>query len=129
MKTAIALLAFVLLGFAQPAPAAAQCSDACTRLLKEDGSVAGFGCIWSEGSNANCMATSTYCRLRSCTNVLLYTPSGQFAGMSDGCAERGIESARAVGQAIGNGARRALSSTHDVLIRRLALRLARTRPT
>jgi hypothetical protein len=128
MKIALALLALVLLGFAQPAPAAAQCSDACTRLVKADGSLAGFGCIYDENANASCMATSTYCRLRSCTNVLLYTPAGQFAGMRDRCAERRIEPARAVTQAIGDGGRRALSSTRHALIQRLALGLTRTRP-
>jgi hypothetical protein len=128
MKVALALLALVLSGFAQPAPAAAQCSDACTRLVKADGSLSGFGCIYDENANANCMATSTYCRLRSCTNVLLYTPAGQFAGMRDGCAERRIESARTVTQAIGDGGRRTVSTTRHVLVRRLALGLARTRP-
>lgn len=127
MKFALVLPALALLALAGPGEAAAQCNDACTRLVKTDGSHSGYGCVISEGSNSNCMATTTYCRLRSCSSVLLHTPEGHFAGVRDRCDGSRIESARVVARAIASGGRVALSATRHALIRRLALALTRAR--
>lgn len=86
MKTLLTCLALMLLAFTLPREAAAQCNDACTRLVK-DGQLNGYGCVYMEGSGMSCIATSTRCNLQRCMYAYLTTPEGRLVELRNGCDE------------------------------------------
>jgi hypothetical protein len=87
MKILLGLFSLVLLACALPSAAQAQCSSGCTRLLKENGEVAGYGCVTIENSGVNCIATATKCTASRCMNAFITTPEGRVVGQRDGCVE------------------------------------------
>jgi hypothetical protein len=87
MKTALSLLALVLLACALPRTASAQCEDGCAKLVR-DGIQTGWGCDYMEGSGMYCRATRTTCNLERCMYAYLTTPGGRLVEMRNGCAER-----------------------------------------
>lgn len=89
MKTLLTCFALVLLAFALPREASAQCNDACTRLVR-DGQLNGYGCVYMEGSGMNCIATSTRCNLQRCMYAYLTTPEGRLVEMRNGCDESAV---------------------------------------
>ena len=84
MKTALSLLALVLLACALPRPASAQCDDGCARLVR-NGLLAGWDCVYVEGSGQACSATRYQCVLTRCDFAFLTTPDGRLVEMRDGC--------------------------------------------
>lgn len=122
MRTALGFLALAVLASALPASAEAQCNEECVRLVKTDGTHAGYGCIESAESSRTCTATATSCSARACSSAFLYTPEGVFAGRFDGCADAAAESIRVAGRAVGQQGRLTLAATRKALLLRLALR-------
>ncbi|HLM66142.1 MAG TPA: hypothetical protein VK358_01380, partial [Longimicrobium sp.] len=84
MKTALSLLALVLLACALPRTASAQCEDGCAKLVR-DGVQTGWGCDYVEGSGMYCRATRTTCNLERCMYAYFRTPDGRFVEMRNGC--------------------------------------------
>lgn len=85
MKSALSLLALVLLACTLPRTATAQCDDGCARLVR-NGVPTGWGCDYVEGSGMSCIATRTSCSLQRCMNAYLTTPGGRFVEMRSECA-------------------------------------------
>lgn len=80
MKRLLGVLAVAVLASAIPSDADAQCSAACLRLFKENGEIAGYGCVWSENSGTSCIASATRCIASRCANAFLTTPEGRVIG-------------------------------------------------
>ncbi|HEX2080467.1 MAG TPA: hypothetical protein VHG08_22380 [Longimicrobium sp.] len=129
MRTSLGILALAVLACALPASAEAQCNEECVRLVKTDGSHAGYGCIESADSRRTCTATSTSCTTTACSSALLYTPEGVFAGRLDGCADAAAESVRNAGRAAGQHGRLTAAIMRQALLRTLALRQTRLETT
>ena len=88
MRRILALVALVVGCVAlRPVDTRAQCNEACIPIVAPNGA-RGFGCVVDNDSNAACIARSTICWTRLCSNALITAPTGQMIAMADICGDK-----------------------------------------
>lgn len=94
MKRTIAALVLAVACVLVHAPRVdAQCTERCIKFVTPEGS--GYGCIVDNDSGMICIARSTSCYSKLCSNAMVTDPSGRTLAVAEICSGNVIVHSRA----------------------------------